>query len=161
MIKGQMAFGLVGLIGFTLPTLGCAPILDVSDNDGSTVWERKTVDFGPGDVVLIEGFAGERALVQFTRIAPGTSQYRWRYRGARSREPVAGVGEVVERYERKPGKDGAVFFLARPGNDTIVRAGKIHAEWVRNRGEHSAALSYYPRQAKITVLSPAAFDSAL
>lgn len=158
MSKGQMAFGLVGL---TLATLGCAPILDISDEDGSTVWDRKTVEFEPGDVVLIEGFAGERAVVQFTRIAPGTSQYRWRYRGARSRQSLAGVSEVVERYERKPGKDGAVFFLARPGNDTIVRAGQIHADWVRNRGERSAALSYYPRQAKITVLSPAAFDSAL
>jgi hypothetical protein len=156
-----MSNGQLALIGVTLASLGCAPILDISDDDGSTVWDRKTVELGPGDVVLIEGFAGERAVVQFTRIAPGTSQYRWRYRAARSREQSAGVGEVVERYERKPGKDGTVFFLARPGNDTIVRAGQIHADWVRNRGERSAALSYYPRLARVTVLRPATFDSAL
>jgi hypothetical protein len=135
----------------------CAPVTDLGADEWSTVWDRRSVEFAVGEVLLIETIYEERAVVQFTRVGE-TSSYRWRYSG-KSGTTAAGNGQSVEKYATS-GTPANTLLTPLPGHDMTIRAGRVRADWVRTRAG-AGRLSYLPRQAKVSVLPAESFNRAL
>lgn len=132
-------------------------------SDGANVDEprdRRVFRCQLNDVLLIETATGERAVVQFTTAESRGSTYRWRYRGASSAEVLSGVDQVAEKYDRIPDGPGQVKVVPRPGQNTVVRAGGVRAQW--SWGSRELGFLYYdPRRMTVKVVPRETFDTAL
>jgi hypothetical protein len=145
---------MIALVLAQLPIAGA--LIDIS-NDSDAPQDRRYVEFRANDVLLIEARTGQRAVVQFTRVASKAATYRWRYWPRGVGEALTGVGDVAEQYEQVADGPNRVRVLPLPGHDVTVRAGDIRAAW-SSRSSQAGFLYYHPRHATVRVLSPESFD---
>ena len=102
--------------------------------------------------------SGQSALIQFTKLAGASAEYRWKYRRSSEAQVQAGTGRVVEKYLENPAADGSSTQVKPlPGHNVVVRAGEILAEW--SKGSDGYCYFYFsPSRAQATLLDANAFQ---
>ena len=119
---------------------------------------RKSLKVPLNGVVRVELPSGQCALIQFTALGDATAEYRWKYRRTPDSKIETGSGSLVEKYERFPSRKGrGNEVLPLPGQDLIIRAGEIRAEWSAG-GAENAYFYYNSKLARAELVAAKSFD---